>query len=154
SSNYKTSPPRAVVVLEVHPERQYSLEDFPVRPKIDTPKGDNNNNAIVDDPFPLRPGDDFNQRGPSVEELLVEAGWEVEIRHKDGRVWLTRPGKDSGTSGSISADGRYFYSFSTSTDFEARRAYSKFAVFTVLQFGEVNEQTLSNAAAQLRESGY
>src|SRR5262249_41228224 len=56
----------------------------------------------------LRPGDDYNARGPAWPELLEPAGW-VAVHQGRGRVFWRRPGKDdpgwSATTGLRSKNG-------------------------------------------------
>jgi hypothetical protein len=80
-----------------------------------------------------RPGDDFNHRG-DVRAVLEQHGW-VRLsnrRGRDGNEYWRRPGKDSGTSATLK--DRVFYVFSSNAGpFEPNRAYSPFAVYTLLE---------------------
>jgi putative DNA primase/helicase len=94
----------------------------------------------------LRPGDDFNARGPSFEQLLTPHGW-VEARAAGPVKYMRRPGKASGWSATIGyckgKDGRDLLAvFSQNAPpFEGAAAgrpctcYSRFAVFTLLNHG-------------------
>jgi hypothetical protein len=76
-----------------------------------------------------KPGDEYNERG-DVVALLEKHGWST-VYQKNGGVYLRRPGKARGISATFGYGGtRYFYVFTTSTDFEAERAYSPFGVST------------------------
>lgn len=83
----------------------------------------------------LRPGDDYNHRA-TWADILEPHGW--RIIHRTGQLlgWQ-RPGKQhhglSATTGRNTADRLYV--FSTSTEFEAERPYSKFAAYTLLEHG-------------------
>jgi hypothetical protein len=82
-----------------------------------------------------RPGDGFNRRA-SWAEVLEPHGWSV-LYTRDGESYWQRPGKQGPA---ISATTNYrgsdlLYAFSTSTPFEAGRAYSKFAAYAVLEHG-------------------
>ena len=93
-----------------------------------------------------RPGDDFNVRGDP-RQVLEQCGW-VRVRGGDNEYWR-RPGKESGTSATLK--DRVFYVFSSNAaPFEPHRAYSPFAVYTLLNHGGDFEQ----AARSLRELGY
>ncbi len=83
-----------------------------------------------------RPGDDFNCRG-DVRAVLAQCGWS-RVRGGENEYWR-RPGKDSGTSATLK--DRVFYVFSSNAaPFEPNRAYSPFAVYTLLHHGGDFEQ--------------
>ncbi len=83
-----------------------------------------------------RPGDDFNRHG-DVRAVLAQCGWS-RVRGGENEYWR-RPGKDSGTSATLK--GRVFYVFSSNAaPFEPNRAYSPFAVYTLLNHGGDFEQ--------------
>src|SRR5262249_19760888 len=96
-------------------------------------------------PGTLLPGEDFNQRGPSFETLLV--GWQ-KWKTLSQKTWWTRPGKTKGVS--ASTNERYFYPFTTNSEFDPLRAYSKFAVYTILN----HSGDFSAAAKALYQEGY
>jgi len=81
-----------------------------------------------------RPGDWYNSNGPHLVELLQAYGW-VESGRSGNRIAMTRPGKKRGhgLSGTVTMDGECFWCFSTSTEFEAEYAYSKFSAYTRLE---------------------
>lgn len=95
-----------------------------------------------------RPGDDYNAR--AVWDDILD-GW-VKVHHFGGNAYgWRRPGKDIGisaTTGRNEADNLYV--FTTSTEFEAERAYSKFAAYTLLNFAG----DYSAAARALSIAGY
>jgi len=96
-----------------------------------------------------RPGDDYNERGDIVE-LLERHDWSVVYSRGDV-TYLRRPGKSQGVSGSVGYKGtRYFYPFSSSTVFEAMRAYSPFSVYSILEHGK----DFRVAAKALAAEGY
>lgn len=108
--------------------------------------------AVVGQATGTRPGDDFNARA-SWDDILIPHGWQ---RGKDfgGRChgW-TRPGKSlrdgiSATTGRNDADNLYV--FTTSTEFEAERPYSKFAAYALLE----HAGDYTAAAKALRANGY
>lgn len=100
---------------------------------------------------PLRPGDDFNARA-TWHDILTPHGWKI-IRQFGGTLtgWQ-RPGKRtpglSATTGRNDADNLYV--FSTSTEFEPEKPYSKFAAWALLEHGG----DYSAAAKALRADGY
>lgn len=84
-------------------------------------------------PAGRRPGDDYNLRGETMAELLMRHGWRP-VQGREGR-WanFTRPDKQEGISGGISASSGLFHAFTTSTPFDAGKGYSKFSVYCVLE---------------------
>lgn len=99
----------------------------------------------------LRPGDDYNGRG-DYEAVLETHGWRRMGGRGDTVLWQ-RPGK---TGHGISATSNYagsrlFYVFSTNAaPFETNRAYSPFAVYTLLEHGG----NFAAAAQDLSEQSY
>ena len=98
-----------------------------------------------------RPGDEFNDRA-SWKEVLEPHGWTCH-KHYGGNLYGWRkPGKRqpgiSATTGRNDAD--CLYVFSTSTEFEPERPYSKFGAHAVLNFSGDH----SAAARDLRQRGY
>lgn len=97
------------------------------------------------------PGDDYNIRGPSWDEILAGIG------AKKVRSWgkidhWRRPGKTKGSSSAtVGAVGDKLYVFSSEwPPFEPGRAYSKFAAYTYLD----HAGDFSAAARQLARDGY
>ncbi len=79
-----------------------------------------------------RPGDDYDARG-DVLGLLGRHGW-VIVAARGDELYLRRPGKDRGVSATFGYRGsRYFYPFTSSTDFDPDRGYRPFRVFAVLE---------------------
>jgi hypothetical protein len=96
-----------------------------------------------------RPGDEYN-RLTSWDEILIPLDWTVVARSRGVTHWR-RPGKSFGLSATRGfGDGDYLYVFSTSTEFEAEKAYSKFAAYALLEHGS----DFSAAARQLKAEGY
>jgi putative DNA primase/helicase len=86
----------------------------------------------------LSPGDDFENR-TDWSEILEPHGWQLEHRGPGIERHWTRPGKErrdgaSATTGHADDRDR-FYVFSTSTQFQSETPYTKFAAFTLLNFG-------------------
>jgi putative DNA primase/helicase len=82
-----------------------------------------------------RPGDRYNQHA-SWAQVLETHGWRMLYACKGVNYWQ-RPGKkDRGISATTNYQGSdLLYVFSTSTPFEAGRAYSKFAAYAILEHG-------------------
>lgn len=99
-----------------------------------------------------RPGDDYNARA-DWSDLLIPHGWTEGKPLGRVRTWI-RPGKDRGDGISATTgrnDGDNLYVFSSSTEFETEKAYSKFHAYTLLEHGEGKWQ---EAAKALRAAGY
>lgn len=98
-----------------------------------------------------RPGDDYNTR-TTWEDILEPRGWTKVFRMGRGYAWR-RPGKSIGISATTgqAADGiDRLYVFTTSTEFESERPYSKFAAIALLEHGG----DYSAAAKALAGGGY
>ena len=96
----------------------------------------------------LTPGDDFNARAKWAD--ILPPGWKQVGVHAGVTYWR-RPGKEIGVSATSGRnDGDNFYVFTTSTQFEAEKPYSKFAAKALLEFGG----DYSACAKQLRKDGY
>jgi len=96
-----------------------------------------------------RPGDDYNARA-SWDDVLQPHGW-VRVGGRLGVVSWRRPGKDRGISATTNhADSGLLYVFSSSTEFEANRGYSKFSAYALLTHGG----NFTDAARQLSLDGY
>ncbi len=95
-----------------------------------------------------RPGDDFNTKA-RWEDILD--GW-VKVHSFGGNAYgWRRPGKNAGISATTGRnDGDNLYVFSTSTEFESERAYSKFAAYALLK----HRGDFSAAAKALSKDGY
>jgi putative DNA primase/helicase len=115
----------------------------PIQPRLNMPG---------DIPGGTRPGDDFNQRG-SWDDILTPQGW-TKTKHFGGNCYgWVRPGKN--TRDGISAttgrnDGDNLFVFSSSTEFDTERPYSKFSAYALLEWNG----DYSSAAKQLRADGY
>jgi hypothetical protein len=98
----------------------------------------------------LRPGDDYNARGPGAIEMLTQRGWTVHGKTDRGTE-LVRPGKDprEGTSGEVFSDG-FFRNYSTNADIRTGVNLSPFALYAELHHGG----DAAAAAADLRSQGY
>jgi len=94
-----------------------------------------------------RVGDRYNEQA-DVLPLLLQHGWRIEREGRDGNLYLTRPGKERGVSASWHEGLRTLYMFSTNAPpFEAGRAYSPFAIYTLLE----HAGDFSKAAKALRQ---
>ena len=95
-----------------------------------------------------RPGDEFNDRADWDEVL---DGWQRVHSFGGNAYGWRRPGKSMGISATTGRnDGDNLYVFSTSTEFEAERPYSKFAAYALLAHGG----DYSAAAKDLSRRGY
>lgn len=99
----------------------------------------------------LKPGDDYEQR-TDWADILQPHGWRLLGQHGQTRYWQ-RPGKD--TPGPSATTGRNaerdrLYVFTTATEFESERPYTKFGAYTLLEHGGDH----SAAAKELRRQGY
>lgn len=105
----------------------------------------------------LRPGDDFNLRGPGWAELLEPFGW-VEVRPghwrrpgKEGKAWSAKICTASDGAELFCVFSRNAHPFeSDRPSGRLGRPYSKFAAYTVLNHGG----DYTAAARALREQGY
>ena len=92
---------------------------------------------------------DYDNRG-DVLGLLEKHGWKV-VRRIGKRTLLKRPGDTKAKySGNYHHELRMFKSFSTSTCFDAEKAYGPFAVYTKLE----HNGDFSQAAKELYRRGY
>jgi len=89
---------------------------------------------------------DFNERG-DVGAILAANGW-VKVRGGANEYWR-RPGKPSGWSATLKDRVLYVFS-SNASPFEPNRAYSPFAVFTLLN----HRGDYEAAATSLRLQGF
>jgi putative DNA primase/helicase len=123
----------------------------PERTKHETLRGPDRSRAGF--PLRTRPGDVFNQRGPDWAEILEPRGWRLDRTEANGTAHWTRPGKAAGTSattGNPQHEGDKFHCFTSSTEFEPDVAYSRFAVFVILEHGG----DWGAAAERLARDGY
>ena len=104
----------------------------------------------------LRPGDDYDRRGPEWETILRPHGWEP-VRREGGQTFWRRPGKaDGGWSATTGfcrgRDGTdlLFVFSSNAHPFEGARTYGRFAAYTLLEHGG----DFSAAAKALAAQGY
>ena len=100
---------------------------------------------------PERPGDDFNERA-TWDDILVPHGWQKVQQIGTYATWRKpdkqRPGISATTGHAQDAD-RLFV-FSTSTEFEPERPYSKFGAYALLE----HSGDWGKAAKALRTEGY
>ena len=106
--------------------------------------------ALVKDPSEgLSPGDDYNKRA-TWDEILGARGW-TKVFTAGGTTYWRRPGKDMGISATTGRnDGDNLYVFTTSTEFDAEKPYSKFAALTLLEYAG----NFSACAKDLRRKGF
>ncbi len=103
----------------------------------------------------LRPGEDFDKRGPDWAEILEPVGWIMEHQRGDARYWR-RPGKTDGVSattgvckGEDGCDLMHVFS-SNAHPLESEQSYGKFNVYVMLH----HAGDYSAAAKKLGEDGY
>jgi hypothetical protein len=102
----------------------------------------------------LSTGDDYNQR-ETWDNILTPQGWKKAHRKTNNEQMWIRPGKDQGISASTGAnDGDNLYVFSTSTIFDPETPYSKFAAYTLINFGDLTTTSFQQARKQLMTQGY
>ena len=102
----------------------------------------------------LSTGDDYNQR-ETWDNILTPQGWKKAHRKTNNEQMWIRPGKDQGISASTGAnDGDNLYVFSTSTIFDPETPYSKFAAYTLINFGDLSTTSFQQARKQLMAQGY
>jgi hypothetical protein len=100
----------------------------------------------------LTPLDDFNARA-TVEDMQaeIEAAGFVRVRQRGENIHYRRPGKTGrDTSATLHVQKKRFYIFSSSTQFEAGKAYSPAALHCVLH----NHGNWSETARALRKAGF
>jgi hypothetical protein len=96
-----------------------------------------------------RPGDAFNA-ATTWETLLTPRGWTPLVSRGDETYWR-RPGKAFGVSATTNYRGSdLLYVFTTSSEFEADKAYDRFAAYAVLEHGG----DFGAAAKALATKGY
>lgn len=97
----------------------------------------------------VSPGDDYSKR-TSWDEILIPRGWSKVFTQGTTTYWR-RPGKNIGISATTGRnDADNLFVFSTSTEFEAEKPYSKFSAFTHLNFNG----DFKAAAKNLRANGF
>lgn len=104
----------------------------------------------------LSPGDDYENRTPW-EDILEPHGWQIESVRGQEIHW-TRPGKNprdgmSATTGHANDRNRLFV-FSSATEFEPERPYTKFAAYTVLNHGGDSPMAFQAATRELARQGF
>lgn len=98
----------------------------------------------------LSPLDDYEQR-TSWADILKPHGWQLLLTHGHTSYWR-RPGKTVGVSATTghATDRDRLYVFTTSTEFEAERPYTKPGAYALLEHGGDH----SAAARELKRLGY
>ena len=98
----------------------------------------------------LTPGDDYNAK-VTWEQILEPLGWKKVYTNRQGVTAWRRPGKSEGISATTNHAGTdKFYVFSSSTNFESERSYTKFAVYAIVE----HQSNFTEAARALRSKGY
>lgn len=96
-----------------------------------------------------RPGDLFNAVS-TWDDILTPHGW-VFLFQRAGVGYWRRPGKNEGISATTNWGGYdYFYPFTSSTQFDEERGYTRFSVYAHLEHGG----NFTEAARALKAQGY
>ena len=98
----------------------------------------------------LKSYEDYNQRGDIISLLEKHGFKQVGTEQGGDRVLFLRDGSDANKSGDFSYSNNTFKVFSTSTQFEATKGYTRSSVFSIL---ECNGD-FSISAKRLSEMGY
>jgi hypothetical protein len=97
------------------------------------------------------PGEDFNSRGSWENDVLGPKGWTKLFTTANGNQHWRRPGKNIGTSATISEKGEgVLYVFTSSTPLEPNIGHSKWGAFGVLH----HQGDFEAAAKALYAAGY
>jgi len=107
-----------------------SFDKMPATDSFDLPT------ATGDDDRP-RPGDIFDDSDVRLADIIGEHGWELAATAGTKEYWR-RPGKRDGWSATVGAPGvgsDRLYVFTSSTDFDTNRSYTKYQAYTVLNHG-------------------
>ena len=85
-------------------------------------------------PVTGRPGDDYNAR-TEWSELLEAHAWSC-VLERDGVSYWRRPDKSIGVSATTNFGGSdLFFPFTSSTEFEPEKSYTKFGAYALLEHG-------------------
>jgi Bifunctional DNA primase/polymerase, N-terminal len=101
-------------------------------------------------PEKSRPGDLFNQLA-SWDEVLTPHGWRL-LYERSGEGYWTKNQYCHATTNYRGSD--LLYVFSTATRFDPECGYSKFAAYTLLNYGSTTQEAFREAAKALAEQGY
>lgn len=116
--------------------------------KIQKPKGETNETKSYN--YKTTPWDAYNNdESEPWRDLLISEGWEV-IKETDEREYWKRPGSENYQSANWHYDKRLFYVFSSSTRFEAGKAYTPASIHAVLKY----DGDFSKSASDLLKEGY
>ncbi len=96
-----------------------------------------------------RPGDLYNAVS-TWDDILTPHGWTFVFQRAGVSYWR-RPGKNEGISATTNWGGYdYFYPFTSSTQFDEERGYTRFSVYAHLEHGG----NFNEAARALKAQGY
>ena len=99
--------------------------------------------------FDDRPGDEFNARG-NVGEILKLHGWQFVGQDQVNQHWRRPDKTQGGLSATLRKSNNTFYVFSSNAyPFEGSKAYSPFAVYTLLE----HNGDFAEAASKLSSDG-
>lgn len=143
-----------VITVEERDALHIAASTFDTMPTYDGPPAPARPLAVVGGTdVGERPGDDYNDRA-TWDDILTPHGWQRVKRLGDGWGWV-RPGKHpndgiSATTGTSHDGVDRLYVFSSSTEFDTEKPYSKFSAYAVLEHNGDH----SAAARALRGDGY
>ncbi len=103
----------------------------------------------VQDGTSARPGDDYNARG-DLRALLMKHGWKPLRATPDGNEHWQRPGKKGDGTSATLKDGTFYVFSSNAAPIEPGKAYSPFAIYSLLEHGG----NYAKAASALLAEGY
>ena len=103
----------------------------------------------------LSPFEAYNSTGEDhVLQELQGQGWRI-IQEYGDRVILRRPGETSSkSSGNYHRGLRRLKVFSTSTEFDTDKTYNNVDIYTMLHYGNLEKEALSEASKALYNEGY
>lgn len=103
----------------------------------------------------ILPGDDLNARG---DWNWILAGHFTYVKTKGGTDYWLRVGSESGAEHSATTgyarDEDRFYTWSSESVFQARKAYNKHAAYTLINFGSLSSEAFRQSTKQLAAEGF
>lgn len=98
-----------------------------------------NQKISIQKPKPKKSEIDYYNENPfdhfaGSEQAANVLGWK-KIKETNKYIYYTRPGKSSGVSASFDLERRYYYIFTSSTQYEPSKGYSPATILAMEQFG-------------------
>lgn len=148
AAGYAIAPPskdykmiKRVPIPTISPEQRDMLHDLArhFNQVMDTPITNHTANGYSPKEYGESPFDAYNNNADlhgkeNMIDVLRRHGWK-DLRQVGGRIIFRRPGKEGGTSGNYWIDKKWFSVFTTSSVFEAQKAYLPYAVYCMLECG-------------------